>query len=151
MEIVPISSTKKYNLAELVTILHKYLPSTSRFYDEDQLSDQNERFFVGELIREAIFQKYKEEIPYSTDVEIQEFKERENGKWYINAEIVVERDTQKAILIGREGSALKAVGERARTEVERFLEHPVYLELHVRTRSDWRDNKRTLSELGYTI
>jgi GTPase len=151
MEIIPISATKKYNLDELVSILHKYLPSTSRFYDEDQLSDQNERFFVGELIREAIFQKYKEEIPYSTDVEIQEFKERENGKWYINAEIVVERDTQKAILIGREGSALKAVGERARTEIERFLEHPVYLELHVRTRSDWRDNKRTLSELGYTI
>ncbi|HWF43900.1 MAG TPA: GTPase Era [Candidatus Kapabacteria bacterium] len=150
-EIIPISATKKYNLNELVSILHKYLPSTSRFYDEDQLSDQNERFFVGELIREVIFQKYKEEIPYSTDVEIQEFKERENGKWYINAEIVVERDTQKAILIGREGSALKAVGERARTEIERFLEHPVYLELHVRTRSDWRDNKRTLSELGYTI
>jgi GTP-binding protein Era len=150
-EIIPISATKKYNLNELVTILRTHLPSTSPFFDEEQLSDQNDRFFVGELIREVIFQKYKEEIPYSTEVEIQEFKERENGKWYINAEILIERDTQKAILIGREGAALKAVGERARHEIERFLEHPVYLELHVKTRSDWRDNKRTLADLGYSV
>ena len=150
-EIIPISSTKKYNLDELVTILQKYLPGTVPFFDTDQLSDQNERFFASELIREAIFQKYKEEIPYSTEVEIQEFKERENGKWFINADIIVERDTQKAILIGREGTALKAVGERARHEIERFLDHPVYLELHVRTKGDWRDNKRTLSELGYRV
>ena len=150
-EIVPISATKKYNLKELVTTLRKYLPVAKPFYDTDQLSDQNERFFVGELIREAIFQKFKEEIPYSTEVEITEFKEREAGKWYVSAEIIVERDTQKAILIGTRGEALKSLGERARHEIESFIEHPVYLDLHVKTKRDWRQNKRVLSELGYHV
>jgi GTP-binding protein Era len=150
-ELVPISATKNYNIKELIATLRKYLPGTEPFYDPEQLSDQNDRFFAGELIREAIFQKFKEEIPYSTEVEITEFKERESGKWFISAEIIVERDTQKSILIGRSGEALKMLGERARNEIERFLEHPVYLELHVKTKADWRQNKRTLSELGYRM
>src|SRR5207248_8301097 len=82
--------------------------------------------------------------------QIQEFKEREAGKWYINADIIVERDGQKAILIGKGGESLKTVGAGARKEIERFLEHPVFLELHVKTRADWRDNKRSLTELGYS-
>jgi GTP-binding protein Era len=148
-EIVPISATKKRNLEELVTTLRKYLPLAKPFYETDQLSDQNDRFFVGELIRETIFQKYKEEIPYSTEVEITDFKERAKGKWFISADIFVERDSQKSILIGRFGAALKAVGESARREIERFLETDVFLELHVKTKADWRDNKRALTELGY--
>ncbi|MDP4200077.1 MAG: GTPase Era [Bacteroidota bacterium] len=148
-EIVPISSLKKSNLPELVKTLRKYLPVAEPFYDTEQLSDQNDRFFVGELVREVIFQKYKEEIPYSTEVEVREFKERENGKWFVSADVVVERDSQKAILVGRGGLALKSLGEQARKEIERFLTHPVFLELHVKTRADWRDNKRSLAELGY--
>jgi len=148
-EIIPLSSTKKYNLKELVKTLRKYLPENPPFFDTEQLSDQNDRFFVGELIREAVFQKFKEEIPYSSEVEVTEFKERTKGKWFVSAEIIVERDSQKAILIGRGGASLKALGERARHEIERFLERSVYLELHVKTRSDWRNNKRSLQELGY--
>lgn len=150
-DIVPISSTKSFNLPELVKTLRQYLPTHVPFFEEDQLSDQNDRFFVSELIREAIFLQYKEEIPYSTEVNIREFKERDAGKWYINADIIVERDSQKSILIGVGGAALKSVGERARKEIERFLAHPVFLELHVRTRSDWRNKKTALAEFGYTV
>ena len=150
-ELLPISATKKFNLDELVKTLRKYLPAKQAFFEEDQLSDRNDRFFVGELIREVIFTQYKEEIPYSTEVDVLEFKEREAGKWYVSAEIIVERDGQKSILIGKEGTALKVVGERARFEIERFLEHPVFLELHVKTRADWRNKKTTLTELGYQL
>jgi len=150
-EIVPISSTKKKNLDELVKVLYNHLPEGQPFFDPEQLSDQNERFFVSELIREAIFQKYGEEIPYSTEVEIREFVERENGKWFINAEIIVERDSQKAIIIGKDGSALKYVGQRARREIEQFLDHPVYLELHVKARNDWRNDKNQLRQFGYNL
>ena len=148
-EIVPISSAKGSNLKELVKTLRKYLPVAEPFFDTEQLSDQNDRFFVGELVREVIFQQYKEEIPYSTEVDVREFKERGKGKWFVSADVIVERDSQKAILVGRGGQALKSLGERARNEIERFLEHPVFLELHVKTRADWRDNKRSLAELGY--
>lgn len=150
-EIIPISSTKRYNLKELLKVLHQFLPANTAFFDEDQLSDQNERFFVSELIREGIFQKYKEEVPYSTEVEIREFKEREAGKWYINADILVERDSQKGIVIGKGGEALKSLGLSARKEIERFLEQPVFLELHVKTKADWRNDKRRLNELGYSF
>jgi GTP-binding protein Era len=150
-ELVPISATKNYNVKELIATLRNYLPATEAFFDSEQLSDQNDRFFAGEFIREVIFQKFTEEIPYSTEVEITEFKERTAGKWFVSAEVIVERDTQKSILIGKNGAALKALGERARIEIERFLEHPVYLELHVKTKADWRQNKRMLSELGYHV
>jgi GTPase len=150
-ELVPISATKNYNVKELIATLRNYLPGTEPFFDSEQLSDQNDRFFAGEFIREVIFQKFTEEIPYSTEVEITEFKERTAGKWFVSAEVIVERDTQKSILIGKNGAALKALGERARIEIERFLEHPVYLELHVKTKADWRQNKRMLSELGYHV
>jgi GTP-binding protein Era len=150
-EIVPISSTKRYNLKELLKVLHQFLPGNTPFFDEDQLSDQNERFFVSELIREAIFQKYKEEVPYSTEVEIREFKEREAGKWYINADILVERDSQKGIIIGKAGESLKALGAHSRSEIERFLDQSVFLELHVKTKADWRNDKRRLTELGYSV
>ncbi|HEY3875658.1 MAG TPA: GTPase Era [Candidatus Kapabacteria bacterium] len=150
-ELVPISSLKKYNVKDLIGTLRHYLSGSQPFYDTEQLSDQNDRFFVGELIRESIFRRFKEEVPYSTEVDILEFKEREEGKWYINAEAIVERDTQKAILIGKNGEALKAVGAEARKEIERFLEHPVYLELHVKTKKDWRENKNFLTERGYSL
>lgn len=148
-EIVPFSAKTRYNLKELLTTIRAYLPVAERLFDPEQLSDQNDRFFVGEFIRETVFQKFKEEIPYSTEVQITEYKERTAGKWFISANVIVERDSQKAILIGRSGDALKSVGTSARREIERFLGMPVYLELHVRTNRDWRQNKQALAEFGY--
>ena len=148
-EIIPISGKSGYNLKELVSTIRKYLPVSERLFDPEQLSDQSDRFFAAEFIREAIFQKFKEEIPYSTEVQIVEYKERSTGKWYINADIIVERDSQKAILIGKSGEALKSLGASARRVIERFLGMPVYLELHVKTKRDWRQNKQALAEFGY--
>lgn len=150
-EIIPISSPKKHNIKQLLDLLHKYLPGNQAFYDTDQLSDQNERFFVSELIRECVFKKYGEEVPYATEVEIREFNERENGKWYINADIVVERESQKPIIIGKGGAAIKSLGQYARHDIEKFLEHPVFLELHVKTKSDWRNDKSALKNFGYSF
>jgi GTPase len=148
-EIIPFSSTKKQNTDRLLSLITSYLPEGKPFYDADQLSDQNERFFVAELIRESIFHKFRDEIPYSTEVIIEDFAEREAGKWFISAEILVERDSQKGIIIGDKGAALKAVGASARREIEHFLGHSVFLELRVKTREDWRNDKRTLKSLGY--
>ncbi|MDP4231531.1 MAG: GTPase Era [Bacteroidota bacterium] len=150
-DIIPISSKKQYNLKQLVEVLHKYLPSEKAFYDTEQLSDQNERFFASELIREAIFHEFREEIPYSTEVVIMEYSEREEGKWFISADILVERDSQKSILIGKGGETLKALGARARKSIEQFVEHPIYLELHVKAKSDWRNDKNVLREMGYGV
>jgi GTPase len=150
-EIIPISSTKKHNLKDTLKTLRKYLPGKVPFFDPEQLSDQNDRFFVSEFIREAIFKKYGEEIPYSTEVDVREYAEREGGKWYINADIVVERDSQKGIIIGAQGAALKELGSRARHEIEQFLDHPVYLELHVKAKSDWRNDQSALKNFGYSL
>lgn len=150
-DIIPISSKKKYNITQLVEVLHKYLPSDKAFYDTDQLSDQNERFFASELIREAIFHEFREEIPYSTEVVIMDYSEREEGKWFISADILVERDSQKSILIGKGGETLKNLGARARKGIEQFIEHPVYLELHVKAKSDWRNDKNALRDFGYQM
>jgi GTP-binding protein Era len=116
----------------------------------DVISEQSERFFVSEIIREKIFEKYEQEIPYSTTVDIVEFKEREGGKWFISADVYVERDSQKGILIGARGAALKEIGSLARKDIEDFLQHPVFLELHVKVRANWREDGRWLARLGYT-
>jgi len=148
-EIIPFSSTKKQNTDRLLSLITKFLPEGKPLYDTEQLSDQNERFFVSELIREGVFHRFRDEIPYSTEVVIEEFAEREAGKWYISAEILVERDSQKGIIIGDKGEALKALGAGARKEIEHFLGHSVFLELRVKTRDDWRNDKRALKSLGY--
>ena len=148
-EIIPFSSTKKQNTDRLLSLITKFLPEGQPLYDTEQLSDQNERFFVAELIREGVFHRFRDEIPYSTEVVIEEFTEREAGKWYISAEILVERDSQKGIIIGDKGEALKALGASARREIEHFLGHSVFLELRVKTRDDWRNDKRALKSLGY--
>lgn len=149
IEIIPFSSTKKHNTKRLLSLITKFLPEGKPFYDTEQLSDQNERFFVSELIREGVFHRFRDEIPYSTEVVIEEYAEREEGKWYISAQILVERDSQKGIIIGDKGAALKALGASARKEIEKFIGHSVFLELRVKTKEDWRNDKRTLTSLGY--
>ncbi len=150
-DIVPVSALKRDNVDELLAIIVKYLPEHPPFYPTDIVSEQPERFFVAELIREQIFEKYREEIPYSTAVEIAEFKEREQGKTFNNADIIVERDSQKGILIGKQGMALKRIGESSRKEIEKFLGRPVFLKLFVKVKERWREDEQSLNRLGYTI
>ncbi len=134
---------------EVLAAIIAALPLHPPFYPLDIVSEHPERFFVAEIIREKIFLQYQEEIPYSTTVEIQDFRERENGKWLVDANIYVERDSQKGILIGKGGKALKEIGKRARKDIETFLQHPVYLQLFVKVRKSWRDDPKWVERLGY--
>ncbi|MCI0706644.1 MAG: GTPase Era [Ignavibacteriae bacterium] len=148
-EIFPVSALKQENLEPLVATLIKRMPVHEPFYPTDIVSEQPERFFVAEFVREKIFEQFQEEIPYSTAVEVQEFKERKAGKTFISADIIVERDSQKGILIGKKGEALKKIGERARRDIEAFLDRPVFLELHVKVGEQWRESEKWLNRLGY--
>lgn len=148
-EIIPLSALTKFNVNELVQTLVKYLPENPPYYDTEIVSDAQERFFVSEIIREKIFEQYEQEIPYSTTVDIVEFKEREQGKYFISADIVIERDSQKGILIGKEGKALKRLGSVSRRAVEEFIGHAVFLDLHVKVRENWREDKNWLNSFGY--
>ena len=144
--VVPISALRGDGIEQLRAELKGKLPEGEPFYPADQLTTQSEKFFAGELIREAVFASYGEEIPYSTLVEIDEFTERPGRKDFIRAIIYVERPSQKAILIGRGGEALKRVGARAREEIEAFLDRPVYLELWVKIKEGWRKNEAFIRE-----
>ena len=148
-EIVPISALKGVNLDLVQNLLVKYLPEGEPFFPEDYMTDYNERFLASEIIREKIFEFYGEEIPYSTTVEIEEFKEREEGKDFIKAIIYVERDSQKGIIIGKDGNAIKRVGVIAREEIEKQLGREVFLELFVKVMEKWRKDKKKLQRLGY--
>ena len=148
-EIFPISALKRDGTAELVAAVVSGLPLHPPFFPLDILSEHHERFFVSEIIREKVFEMYQQEIPYATAVEIAEFKEKGQGKTLIVADIYVERESQKGILIGKRGERLKQVGMRARKDIEAFLRHPVFLELHVKVRKDWREDDHALMQFGY--
>jgi GTP-binding protein Era len=148
-DVIPISALKKDNLAGLEKTLASYLPIHEPLYPTDIISQQPERFFVAELIREQVFAKFRQEVPYATAVEIREFKDREGGKAFISADIVVERDSQKGILIGNKGEALQRIGSSSRREIEAFLQRSVYLELHVKVRENWREDDNMLRSFGY--
>ena len=147
-EIIPISALREEGLEDLLQTVVSYLPQGRPLYSEETLTDQSERFFVAELIREIVFHRFKEEIPYSTTVRVEEFKKRK--KVYIRADIFVEKDSQKAILIGQGGSALKDVGRLARKEIEAFVEEPVFLDLWVKVRKRWRTKEQDVKELEYS-
>ncbi|MBL7960321.1 GTPase Era [bacterium] len=148
-EIIPISALNNDGVDIVKKNLIDILPVGERFYPEDTLTEQPEKFFVSEIIREKIFLYYGKEIPYSTDVIIEEFKERKESKGFIRASIIVERQSQKVILIGKNGEALKRVGEESRKDIERFLDRKVFLELWVKVKEDWRKNNTVLKNLGY--
>lgn len=147
--IIPISALKNDGIDRVVDEIVRLLPEGHPYYPTDYITPVEERFFVSEIIREKVFLLYGEEIPYSTHVEIEEFKEREKGKDYIRAIVYVERDSQKGILIGKGGEALKRVGREARMEIEAFLGRPVFLELFVKVSEDWRKKQIRLKEFGY--
>ncbi|HPI20093.1 MAG TPA: GTPase Era [Candidatus Kapabacteria bacterium] len=150
-EVIPISALKKVSIHEVLKTIEKYLPESDFFYDPEYLSIQPEKFFVAELIRENIFNVFSQEIPYSTEVVINQFKEREKSKWYISAEIIVERNSQKQILIGHEGQMIKKIGELSRKRIEEHLQTDVYLELFVKVRDKWRNNNTLLKSYGYSV
>lgn len=147
--IVPVSALTGENSETLLQQLALHLPQGAPLYAADEVTEHPERFFVGELIREKIFTHYGEEIPYSTAVVIDEFREAEGKKDVIKARIVVEKPSQKAILIGKKGLALRRVGSEARLEIEKFLGRPVFLELWVAVRQNWRKKEAHLREFGY--
>jgi GTP-binding protein Era len=148
-EIFPISALHNDGVEDLKKGIIENLPTGEPFYPQDQLTERPERFFVAEIIREAIFTHYGEEIPYSTTVEIDEFKERGRAKDYIKAIIYTERDSQKAILIGKDGRALKRVGSMARNNIENFLSRGVFLELWVKVKEAWRHDEPFIKDKIY--
>lgn len=147
-EILPISALNNFNLEPLLTRLRELLPESPPYFDKENLSDRNERFFVSEMVREQILLHYKKEIPYAVEVEVEAFKEEEEII-RIQSVIYVERDTQKGIIIGHQGKMIKRVGMGARKRMEAFFKKQVHLELFVKVRKDWRSKEDQLKRFGY--
>jgi GTP-binding protein Era len=147
--IIPVSASLGYNISSVLNAILEHLPENPKFYPDDIVSDESERFFVSEIIREKLFELYMEEVPYSCEVLIEDFKEREDKKDFIRAEIVVEKESQKGIIIGKQGAAIKKLGQIARKSIEEFLQHDVYLDLRVKVRSKWRSDEKMLKLFGY--
>ncbi|MGB5362443.1 MAG: GTPase Era [Aureibaculum sp.] len=146
--VYPISALKNFNVNTIFEKIVELLPESPPFYPKDQLTDKPERFFVNEAIREKILMHYKKEIPYSVEIETEEFFEEENII-KIRSIIMVERETQKGIIIGHKGVALKRVGTLARRDLEKFFGKKIFLELYVKVNKDWRSNKNQLRRFGY--
>jgi len=152
-ETIPISALEKKNTDKLLELILENTPEGPVYYPKDQLTDKPERFFVSEIIREKILQQYKKEVPYSCEVIVDSFKEAKTNKGEditrIEAHIYVNRKTQKPILIGKGGAAIKKLGVAARQDIEEFLQTKVYLELYVKIKENWRDNEQVLKRFGY--
>jgi GTP-binding protein Era len=147
-EILPISAKNKFGVDMLLKRIQELLPESPAYFDKDQLTDKPARFFVSEIIREKILLYYDKEIPYSVEVVVERFKEDEQ-KIHINALIYVERESQKGIIIGHQGYALKKVSSEARKALEKFFDKHVYLEIFVKVDKDWRSSKKELDAFGY--
>ena len=147
-EVIPASAQERFNLESILDAVVARLPECPPWFDKDTFTDRNLRFFASEIIREKILLNYKEEIPYSCEVGIESFKEGAE-RYEISAVIYVMRESQKGIIIGRGGSALKKVGTQARLEMEDFFQKKVYLNIYVKTDPDWRESKKELRRFGY--
>jgi GTP-binding protein Era len=149
-EVVPTSALTGHNVDTLLDLVVDALPEGPPFYPKEMISEHPERFFVAEIIREKAFLQYHEELPYSIQVNIVQYEEREGPqKDYIDAEIVVMSESHKGIIIGEGGKAIKRVGTKARKDIEEFVQSPVYLNLHVKVQEDWRDREQLLRSYGY--
>ena len=146
--VLPISALQNFNVKTVFDKIIELLPESPAFYPKDQLTDKPERFFVNEKIREKILLYYKKEIPYAVEIETEEFNEEKNII-RIRAIIMVERDSQKGIIIGHKGAALKRVGAEARKDLEQFFDKKIFLELYVKVNKNWRNNKKQLRRFGY--
>ena len=148
--VIPVSALEKFNTEKIVEALLQVIPEAPAYFPKDSLSDASQRFFVSEIIREKILLHYQQEIPYSTEVAIESFKE-EASITKIAATIFVERDSQKGILIGSGGEDIKRIGTEARIDIEKFLGKKVFLELFVKVEKEWRKNEGKLRRFGYSL
>jgi len=149
-EIIPISAKTGNNVNRLLELISsKYLPEGPQYYPEDQITDHPEQFVCAELIREKILHMTREEVPHSIAVAIEDMRVEQNGVVHVSAVIFVERDSQKGIIIGKQGALLKEVGRRARTDIENLLGSKIFLELWVKVKKDWRNQDRVLRDLGF--
>ena len=148
-EILPISAKNKFGVDILLKRVHELLPESPAFFDKDQLTDKPAKFFVSEIIREKILRYYDKEIPYSVEVVVERFKE-DDHQIHINAVIYVERSSQKGIIIGHQGMALKKVSTEARKSLERFFDKKIFLETFVKVDKDWRNSQKELKHFGYS-
>lgn len=146
--VLPISALHGHSVEILEELIAKLLPEGDHFYDEDQLTDKSERFLCGEIVREKLMRQLGHELPYATTVEVERFKEDEKII-HIDALILVERDTQKSIVIGKQGQKLKLIGSEARKDIERLLDKKVMLKLWVKVKQGWSDDDRALKSLGF--
>ena len=146
--VIPVSAKERFNLDSVLNAIVSKLPVSPPWFDKDQFTDRNLRFFASEIIREKILENYSQEIPYSCEVAVEAFKEGKD-RYEISAVIFVMRDSQKGIIIGKAGSALKKTGTEARIEMEDFFQKKVFLQLFVKVDSDWRENRRELRKFGY--
>ena len=147
-EIFPISALNNFNIENLINRIIELIPESPPYFPKDQLTDKPERFFVNEKLREKILMYYDKEIPYSVEIVTEEFKEEENII-KIRSQILVERESQKGIIIGHKGSALKKIGTKARLDLEKFFDKKVFIDLHVKVSKNWRSNTRLLKKFGY--
>ncbi|BFH61433.1 MULTISPECIES: GTPase Era [Paenibacillus] len=148
-EIVPISALNGNNVERLLEQVAKYLPEGPQYYPADQITDHPEQFVCAELIREKILHLTREEVPHSIAVTIEDMRVQDNGVVYISAVIFVERDSQKGIIIGKQGALLKEVGKQARQDIQNLLGSKIFLELWVKVKKDWRNQERVLRDLGF--
>ena len=147
--VVPISAKGKDNIEEVVNLLEIHLPEGPKYFPEDMITDQPERLIISDIVREKILLQTHDEIPHAIAVDVDEMKTREDGTTYVRATIYVERDSQKGIIIGKQGAMLKTIGRQARGDIERLLATKVFLDLWVKVKKDWRNKSGMLSELGY--
>lgn len=148
-DVYPVSARKGQNLKKLEEGIAAMLPEGGRIFGDEVVSDRSEKFMVAELLREKILLKYDEEIPHGVAVVVNTFKQREDGVWDVNLDIVCEKPNHKAIIIGKQGKALKEAASFARKDMEKFLGGKVFLTVYVKVREDWRDSARLLKEFGY--
>lgn len=151
IECIPISAATGTNLSVLLKKTFEQLPEGPMYYPADSLTDQPMSFIVAELIREKVLLLTRDEVPHSIAVEVEEYKEQGKGKVYIRAVINTERDSQKGIIIGRNGQMLREIGQQSRLDIEKMLDSSVYLDLWVKVRKNWRDNENNLNQLGYRL
>lgn len=148
-EVIPISALQGNNINRLLDILKNYLPEGPQYYPSDQITDHPERFLMAELIREKVLELTREEVPHSIAVVLENIEKRDRDTLFIQATIITERNTQKGILIGKQGSMLKNIGKKARQDIENLLGTKVFLELWVKVRKDWRNRQQQLQEYGF--
>ncbi|ALS97691.1 GTPase Era [Lacimicrobium alkaliphilum] len=148
-QVIPLSAKQGHNVDRIRDMVHKSLPPSDHFFPDDYITDRSSRFMAAEIIREKLMRFTGDELPYSVTVEIEQFKLTEKGVYQINGLILVERDTQKAMVIGKGGQRLKTIGQEARQDMERLFDNKVFLELWVKVKSGWADDERALRSLGY--